>query len=250
MPPAPTSALSVSSIRADSDRRLTVLLGTSATPEIFSSYNKDGPSPWARNFTLRLNFTGIAWDDSYTATLVSPLHVVMAAHYQRRVGSTLVFHDTRGRPQRRTLVAAEPLGFADVAVGRLDAPLPDSVKPYRLLPPSDSYGSLAGSLAVVTDQYRLAFLHEVSSVQGNVCSFRHPDASRVAPHLVKNLIGGDSGNPSFLLVGGELTLIETHNFGGPGTGPFYSSPAVFAAINATMAKLGGGHQLSVVPLAP
>jgi hypothetical protein len=249
MPPAPSAALSVSSIRADSDQRITALLGTSATPEIFASYNKDGPSLWARNFTLRLNFTGVAWDDSHTATLVSPLHVVMAAHYQRPVGSVLVFHDGRGRPQRRTLVAAKSLGIADVAVGRLDAPLPGSVKPYRLLPPSENYGSLHGCLAVVTDQHRRAFLHEISSTGGGV-GFRYPDASRVSPHLVKNLIKGDSGNPSFVLVGGELVLVETHSTGGPGAGPFYSAPAIFAAINATMTELGGGHQLSVVPLAP
>lgn len=250
MPPAPTSALSVSAIRDDSDYRFSVVSGTRATPEIFSSYDPGGPSLWASNFTLRLNFTGIAWDDSRTATLVSPLHVVMAAHYQRPVGSSLVFHDSGGKPQRRTLVAVEKIGIADVAVGRLDAPLPASVKPYRLLPPSADHGQLVGCLAVITDQHRRAFLHEVAHIQGNGCSFRMPPASRVSPHLVKNLVSGDSGNPAFLLVGGELVLIETHTGGGPGIGPFYSSPAVFAAINAAMAKLGGGHQLSVVPLNP
>jgi hypothetical protein len=249
MPPAPSSALSVAAIRGDSDRRFSVLLEEATGNDIFASYATDRPSPWGGNFTRRMNFTGVAWDDTRTATLVSPEHVVMAAHYQRPVGATLVFHDRRGRPQRRVLAAVESLaGLADVAVGRLDSPLPDAVRPYRLLPPSDGYGALAGCLAVVTDQQRKAFLHEIASVQGNGLSFRHPATSRISPHLAKDLIKGDSGNPSFLLVGGELVLIETHSSGGPGAGPFLSAPPVFATITAALAKLGGGRQLQVVPL--
>lgn len=244
---APSSALSATAIRADSDRRFDVLLEGASDNSVFASYATDRPSRWGRNFTRRFDFTGVAWDDSRTATAVSPLHVVMAAHYQRPVGSTLVFHDRSGQPQRRTLVAVEAIGIADIAVGRLDSPLPSGVKPYRLLPPSDGYGVLAGCLAVVTDQHRKAFLHEISGIHGNGLSFRHAD--RVSPLLRKQLVKGDSGNPSFLLVGGEMVLIGTHTWGGPGSGPYYSSPPVFAAVNAAMAKLGGGHRLSVVPLA-
>lgn len=250
MPPAPAKALSIAAVREDSDRRFSTLLEGTAGNDIFATYATDRPSPWGRNFTRRMNFTGVAWDDSRTATLVSPEHVVMAAHYPRPLGATLVFHDRRGRPQRRVLAAVESLGgIADVAVGRLDAPLPDSVRPYRLLPPSENYGALAGCLAVVTDQHHKAFLHEIGAVSGNGVSFRLPAPSRISPHLTKNLVAGDSGNPSFLLVGGELVLIETHTAGGPGAGPFLSSPPVFSAIQGAMAKLGGGHSLRTVPLA-
>lgn len=250
MPPAPSSALSVAAIRADSDQRFSVLLAGATGNDIFASYATDRPSPWGGNFTRRMNFTGVAWDDTRTATLVSPEHVVMAAHYPRPVGSTLVFHDRRGRPQRRVLAAVvAQAGSADVAVGRLDAPLPDSVRPYRLLPPSGNYGALAGCLAVVSDQHRKAFVHEIAHVTGIGLWFRHPATSRIPAHLTKNLVPGDSGNPSFLLVGGELVLIETHTAGGPGAGSFLSSPAVFTAINGAMSKLGGGHQLRTVPLA-
>lgn len=250
MPPAPSSALSISAIRADSDQRFAVLLAGATSNDIFATYATDRPSPWGGNFTRRMNFTGVAWDQPQTATLISPEHVVMAAHYQRPVGATLVFHDRRGRPQRRVLAAVVSLaGIADVAVGRLDAPLPDSVRPYRVLPPSGNNGALAGCLAVVSDQHRKAFVHEIRMVSGNGLSFRRPATSRVSSHLAKKLVGGDSGNPSFLLVGGELVLIETHSTGGSGAGPFLSAPAVFTAINGAMSKLGGGHQLRTVPLA-
>ncbi|MCW1922226.1 hypothetical protein OKA05_06655 [Luteolibacter arcticus] len=247
MPAAPSSALSVASIRTDSDQRFAALLEGAADNTILTNYATDRPSSWGKNFTRRLDFTGVAWDDTRTATAVSPWHVVMAAHYQRPVGSAVVFQDRSGRPQRRTLVAVESLaGVADVAVGRLDSPLPSSVKPYRLLPPSNGYGSLAGCLAVVTDQQRRAFIHEIAGIQGSGLSFRH--TGRVSSLVRKNLVTGDSGHPSFLLVGGELVLIGTHTGGGPGSGPFYSSPAVFSAVDAAMTKLGGGYRLSVVPL--
>jgi len=247
MPAAPSSALSVATIRTDSDQRFAALLEGATDNAILTNYATDRPSSWGKNFTRRLDFTGVAWDDTRTVTAVSPLHVVMASHYQRPVGSTVVFHDRRGRPQRRTLVAVESLGFADVAVGKLDSPLPSGVKPYRLLPPSDGYGSLAGCLALVTDQQRRAFVHEIAGIQGNILSFRRTE--RVSALFRKNLVVGDSGHPSFLLVGGELVLIGTHSTGGPGSGPFYSSPQVFSAVDAAMTKLGGGYHLSVVPLA-
>ena len=247
MPGAPSSALSVATIRTDSDQRFAALLNGVGDNTIITNYSTDRPSTWGHNFTQRLDFTGVAWDDTRTLTAVSPLHVVMAAHYQRPVGSTVVFNDRSGRPQRRTLVAVEPLGFADVAVGKLDSPLPSGVKSYRVLPPSSNYSSLAGCLAVVTDQQRRAFVHEIASIQGNSLSFRHSE--RVSPILRKHLVTGDSGHPSFLLVGGEMVLIGTHTSGGPGSGPFYSSPQLFSAVDAAMTKLGGGYRLSVVPLA-
>jgi hypothetical protein len=248
MPAAPSSALSATDIRTDSDQRFTALLEGVTDNTIITNYAADRPTSWGGNFTRRLDFTGVAWDDTRTATAVSPLHVVMAAHYQRPVGSSIVFHDRSGRPQRRTLVAVESLsGIADVTVGQLDSPLPSGVKPYRLLPPSANYRSLAGCLALVTDQQRRAFVHEIASIQGNSLSFRH--SQRLSPLLRKQLIVGDSGHPSFLLVGGEMVLIGTHTSGGPGSGPFYSSPQLFSAIDAAMGRLGGGYRLSVVPLA-
>lgn len=248
MPPAPGSTLSVAAIRADSDRRFEVLLEGAGEPEIFSSYSPSGPVRWARNFTLRLDFTGVAWDDSRTATLVSPRHVVMAAHYQRPAGSKLSFHDRRGNLHTCTLIAIEKVSGADISVGLLDAPLPESVSYYRLLPPSPSNLGLTGCLAVVTDHSRRAHIHPIDLISGNNIAFGRPAPGRIPPQLFKPVIKGDSGNPSFLIVGGEMVLIETHSTGGSGAGPFYSEPANFAAINAAMSKLGGGHQLSVVPV--
>jgi hypothetical protein len=247
MPGAASSALSATSIRTDSDQRFAALLEGATDNSIITNYATDRPSSWGKNFTRRLDFTGVAWDDTRTATAVSPLHVVMAAHYQRPVGLAVVFHDRKGRPHRRTLVAVESIPMLDAAVGKLDSPLPSSVRPYRLLPPSSHYEALVGCLAVVTDQQRRAFVHEVGLVTNGAVFFRH--TNRVEPMFGKVLIGGDSGHPSFLLVGGEMVLIGTHSAGGAGGDAFYSYPRLFSEVNEAMTKLGGGYQLSVVPLA-
>lgn len=249
MPPPPSSALTAATIRTDSDVRFSALLsGRGAGIDIFSRYSPAGPSVWGENYTRRLDFSGVAWDDRRTLTLVSPSHVVMAAHYERPVGSKAVFHDRKGKPHVRTVTAIARVQGMDLSVGLLDAPVP--VRYYRVLPPSTGYAqALPGCLVVVTDQHRRAFVHEVRSVTGHVIGYRNPDASRGIVLLTKSLVAGDSGNPAFLLVGGELVLVGTHTTGGPGAGPFFGSPSVQAGVNAAMAKLGGGHQLSVVPLA-
>ncbi len=248
MPPAPSSALPPAAIRADSDARFAVLLGgAGAASPIFSQYSANGPAQLAANFTRRLDFTGVAWDESRTATLVSPIHAVMAAHYTRPVGARVVFHDRKGQPHARTITAIERVPGLDVAVVRLDSPVP--VAFYRVLPPSSSYaGPLTGCLVVVTDQWRMAFVHEIAGVREKSVSFRHPSPDRGITLLTKDLVSGDSGSPAFLLVGGELVLIETHTTGGAGAGPFYGSPAVFSGVNEAMRKLGGGYQLSIAPV--
>jgi hypothetical protein len=61
--------------------------------------------------------------------------------------------------------------------------------------------------------------------------------------------GGDSGNPSFILVRGEPVLIHTLTWATTG-GPFLSDPENYNKINQFMSALGGGHQLTPVYLNP
>jgi len=52
------------------------------------------------------------------------------------------------------------------------------------------------------------------------------------------------------MVRGEPVLIETHTYGGEGTGPFFSTVPNYNEINLLMSSLGGGYQLSPVFLNP
>ncbi|MDC0305750.1 hypothetical protein OAL16_01015 [Akkermansiaceae bacterium] len=77
-------------------------------------------------------------------------------------------------------------------------------------------------------------------------AFRHP---KVAKHgWGKNLVKGDSGNPSFFISKGELVLIETHTSGGAGSGPFYGSPLIQEKLSAAITTLAPGYRLRLKSL--
>ena len=65
---------------------------------LFTYYQPKNPSKWRNNWTSKLDLTGVSWNDSRTATLISPSHVVMAAHFTRPANVSVMFHDKRGKP--------------------------------------------------------------------------------------------------------------------------------------------------------
>ncbi len=93
-----------------------------------------------------------------------------------------------------------------------------------------------GRPVIVSDQTNTLSVHRLAAISGAVVHFDYfPGLDSV---YRRNLIVGDSGNPSFLLVNGDLHLLETHTTGGPGTGPFFGDPAVQAALRAAMLEMG------------
>ncbi|MGB6220009.1 hypothetical protein [Haloferula sp.] len=218
-------------------------------PNVFLSYNPNGPVRWNQSWPWMFDLTGIAWDQPTTATSITPRHVVMANHYQRKVGSTAVFHDRRGKAHQRTVIKIIPtseVGLqSDVAVGLLDRPLPESIRNYPILEVKDEQPpELAGAHALITDQHRRLFFHKIGLVFGSGLGFRYD--TDLDPSKSKKLVSGDSGNPSFLLSKGELALIETHTGGGSGSGPFYGNSSMLAALRKAVATLDPTYQLRTV----
>jgi hypothetical protein len=221
-------------------------LGTSAnspvgllpkTPEkgkLFTYYQPRAQSKWKNNWTLPLDFTGVSWNDSRTATLISRSHVVMAAHYMRDSHTPVMFHDRNGKPYERYIVTSKVLsGVGDIGIGKLNMPLPKDIHSYRF---ADAADATPHKAVLITDQTMTVSIHRIGAVYGRNIGFEyHPDLD---PTYRRNLIVGDSGNPSFLLKNGELMLLETHTTGGPGAGPFYGAPEVQTAIRAAMGELG------------
>jgi len=201
---------------------------------LFTYYQPKAQSKWRNNWTQPLDFTGVSWNDSRTATLISRSHVVMAAHYMRDSHTPVMFHDRSGKAYERYIVTTKVLsGVGDIGIGKLNMPLPKEIHSYRLTNASDA---TKGRAVIITDQTMTASIHRIGSSYANVIGFEyHPDLD---PMYRRNLIGGDSGNPTFLLKNGELLLLETHTGGGPGVGPFYGSPEVQAAIKAAVSELG------------
>jgi hypothetical protein len=199
--------------------------------KVFEYYEPKGQSKRASNWTSALDLTGVSWNDTRTCTLISRQHVVMAAHYIRPSDVPVMFHDDVGTPHERYIIAVKSLAPQhDVAIGKLNLPLPTGVKHYDLASPADAR---IGNDALVTDQTKHINIHQISmrDASGRI-GFAYDPALPV--QVKRNLVVGDSGNPSFILSGGDLKLLETHTFGGPGSGPDYSNPLLQSAIREAM----------------
>ena len=215
------------------------------SPNIFKRYSIKGDAEmmdgWARNFDM----SGVSFNEKMTLTLVTRRHVIMASHYRRKPGAKVVFHNRMGKRIERTLVdVIEVVG--DVAVGLLDLDVPPDLKVYALPTLRKDSLLLKGTTAVVTDQNRRIFFHEIERAGSTSITFRHP---QVAKHgWGKNLVKGDSGNPSFFIDEDELVLIETHTSGGAGSGPFYGSPLIQEKLSAAITTLAPGYALRLKSL--
>jgi hypothetical protein len=201
--------------------------------ELFTYYQPKGLSKWKRNWTYPLDMTGVSWNDSRTATLIEDQFVVMAAHYTRPANVPVMFHDREGKPVERYITDVRSLApMADVAVGKLNLPVPGNIKRYRFAPMSEVK---PGRAVLITDQTKTVSIHQIQSWSGRMISFSfHP---QLDPVYRRNLIVGDSGNPTFIISGGDLNLLETHFYGGPGSGPCYASDEIQKAVRAAIAEM-------------
>lgn len=224
-----------------------IISGTGTSNAIFTSYSSAGNSTWATSeWTGQVDFSGIAFDDSRTLTLISPRHVLMANHYQRGIGDVIVFHDSSGNIHSATLIAKQnvPGGTnPDITVGLLDVDVP--VKYYKVLPPQTNWAiCLNNRLVISTHHTRDASIRKVSSTSGLYINFSQ--SSAVPASYYAPVVSGNSGNPSFLMINGEPILISTFTFSN-GTGPFFANLNNFNDINSIMTSLGGGYQLEAYP---
>jgi len=200
---------------------------------LFSYYQPKAESKWRNNWAGKLDLTGVSWNDPRTATLISPSHIVMAAHFTRPADVPVMFHDKKGKPYERFIAKVRTLGgVGDIAVAKLNLPLPREVKSYRFAKASEA---TIGRPVIITDQTSTLSVHRIAAVSGSGVRFEYIPG--LNPFYGRNLIVGDSGHPSFLLQNGELVLLETHTTGGPGAGPFYGAPQVQAAIRAAIADM-------------
>ncbi|MEO8615805.1 MAG: hypothetical protein ABI600_11745 [Luteolibacter sp.] len=200
---------------------------------LFQYYQPRARSKWRNNWTHSFDLTGVSWNDPRTATLIAPSYVVMAAHFTRPANVPLIFHDPEGNPQERYIASVRALGVGDIAVAKLNRPLPPGIKCYRFASTSDA---TIGRPVIVSDQTKTLSVHRLGGISGAVVQFDYlPNLDSI---YRRNLIVGDSGNPSFLVKNGDLVLLETHTTGGPGAGPLYADPNVQAAIRAAMNDMG------------
>lgn len=199
----------------------------------------------ATGWTEGIDMSGVSFNDTRTATLITPRHVVMAKHYPRPAAAPVVFHDRSGKRIQRKIIGFEA-GSGDVMVGLLDEPVPSNYHSYPLPSTSTSPSDLIDKPVIVSDQKRNLFIHLIATINKGTIAFKHDRKERHG--WSKNLVVGDSGNPSFIINDNELVLIETHYTGGPGAGPYYGDPTIQQSVKSAVQKLDSAYRIRTVTI--
>lgn len=225
-----------------------------ATPAYVRSVNC-----WAAG----LDLTSISpWNSSSGAalgiTLVSPRHVLMAAHATIGTGSTVRFVTAGNAVVERTISATQAVsGYApyypDLAVGLLNADVPATISFARVLPAAwaSKLPSVSGVPVLCLDGEEKAIVSDLWSISANAGTYGamanvQPPADAVRLTFHEDKVGGDSGNPAGLVVNGNFVLLTVWTFGGYGAGT--SIAYHINGLNAAMTALGGGYQLTEADL--
>jgi hypothetical protein len=238
---SPTSSQQVYSIQNHANN-----IYTRNSSFVFKNVDFTCISPW--------NSYGIA---NRAGVLISPRHVMFAAHYPIASGSTIRFVTNNNVSITRTItgIITHPnynstSKFNDIQVGLLDSDLPNTILFTKILPidfgkylPNIKRGIEIPVIIVDQSEYvSVTNLYQLSSIAKcigqELTSIRRP--------FFRELYTGDSGSPAFLLINNELVLIFVTTWGIGGSGSFTSLEK--DAINQMMSQLGGGYQLTTIDL--
>ena len=195
-------------------------------PEILSA----NPDSWA----LGIDFSCTSvWNDSTNyqygdpATLLSPQHVLLAKHACSPIGRNYTFQDVNGFRCVRTLVATRGIDRTDITIGLLDSELPSTFSPVKLLPVGYERYIGSGTFLPVLhmDQERKSLVQELPKMPSFPRRYYEIFCNRGhTPRRLdfyEGLVGGDSGNPCFLLLGNERILLYAVQGHQPGN--YYAS---------------------------
>lgn len=210
---------------------------------------------WAADLAWHLTALSV-WNSQdgprRAGVLISPRHLLFAAHFSVVAGAMVRFIAADGTVVQRTLTAVKvhpefKPNYPDIAIGVLDADVPSSISFVKVLPDDwrRKIPSPGGLPVLSLDQWDRAGVRDVAVIGEQSIVYREPQSPGRAA-LYHALIVGDSGKPAFWIIGNELVLLNVWTGGGAGSGTWLVPQK--AAINAMMKELGGGYQLTDIDL--
>ena len=244
------------------------------TKPFFSTFNH-ATSSYVRNvdnWAYDIDSTCISvWNSTTNSgamagTLISPRHILMAAHYQINTNATLRFVTKNNTVITRTLTNKlthpdyYPI-YPDITIGLLDSDLPNTIKPAKMFRNSDWVAKTGPNQNVnvpiflpvlCLDQTKKAIVREwtgqsQAAIPPNPVYPTSLFWSPVNPTrslFSGSITTGDSGSPIFFIINNELVLASVWTTSINGT---WLANHI-DAINTMMTSLGGGYQVSVVDL--
>lgn len=243
----------------------TALLAASTQTNIYSSGTTRNANVWTGDY----NLTGVAYSNTTSGnaqrggTLISPRHIIFVDHYKIAVGATITFVTANGTEVTRTLSARQTISPAgstpttnrDVTIGLLSSDVPGTLTWYKLMPADwQDYLTLYGNSnvpVVALDQQRNALQRwrkiypypasdpALRAIYNSVFVYHH-----LASSASQEIVVGDSGQPIFHPIDGELVLLGCHTWE---TSAFLLG-MVKTEIDAAMTSLGGGYTSTAADL--
>jgi hypothetical protein len=194
----------------------------------------------------------------YAGTLVTPQHLLMAAHYPKGlipVGTVFRFIDATNGVHDAAVAARVDVGY-DIAVVLLASELPAEIVPAQVL--GEYAKGYFQAVKNLRDDpgYRILYLDQweqawfASSIIDDsdgaswTCDWVGVRGETNSVFGRSAAVAGDSGNPIFLVVGTNTVLYST--FYGPGSGP--NIAAHLEIIEAGMAAMGGSVHTNLTRL--
>lgn len=245
-------------------------LNTTALP-IYSVQNH-GTATYTRNTACWTNvgtdidLTCISPWNSYGAntragTLVTPRHIIFASHYPIAPGSTIRFVTNSNTVVTRTVTHTKLLAtygyHPDIGVGLLDSDVPGTITHCKILPQDyTTYfpTSILRMPALGLDQEEKALVKDGHQTSTGIYAMFSFVAPAIAQRLLlyETTIVGDSGNPCFFIINGELVLTTVWLFGGGGGGTsivYYADTINDAILDVDLAALvSTGYTLTPIDL--
>lgn len=234
------------------------LLAAGGEKAIYTTQNHTGGvyvrngNCWAASLHSRLTCCS-PWNSEgahrQAQTLVTPRHIIAANHggYYLNTSATVRFVAENNTVHTRTVSNHMQVAGSDLHVHVLDSDLPATVRPCKVLPANFAdYLPTGGDIAALfLDQEEKALVGEVYKWGATKTTVQAPsDATRAAYYELP--VVGDSGNPAFVVIGGELVMLLAWMT--PWTG--YAPHGFITQINAAFATMGddGGYTLDEIDL--
>lgn len=195
-------------------------------------------------------------------TLITKKHFILAKHFVFALlegGTPLIFVDENNNAIKRNLIQYAYDNLTDIAIGLLDSEVPNNIKIAKVLPPNyqDYIGYPQNILAVSLDQQEKAILKvwdgllNYIATGGNyqyayITSISSNDPINFQPYssFSEDIIVGDSGNPSFIIIDNELILLSCWHT--PISGPFITNR--YDKVNELINTLSPNQGYSLTPI--